>query len=112
MTNVATLAVAMVGSVITVSWLTWRLVRGVPDGYDSETEVKTPLVTIRRRVQRSECCIHRSNTVQRSYGKVNRKIYQDAFNDTNRPGGDDKITQEAQTHRREQAHKRKGGTKT
>jgi hypothetical protein len=58
MTNIATLAVAMVGSVLVVSWLTWRLVRGVPEGYDSETEVKTPLVTIRRKVQRSELHSH------------------------------------------------------
>ena len=73
MTNVATLAVAMVGSVLAVSWLTWRLVRGVPEGYDSETEVKTPLVTIRRKVQRSELCSHNADVVQARYDESVRE---------------------------------------
>jgi hypothetical protein len=64
MTNVATLLVAMVGSVLVVSVLTWRLVRGVPEGYDSETEVRTPLVTVRRKVQRSERCTRDADAVQ------------------------------------------------
>jgi len=73
MTNVATLSVAMVGSVITVSWLTWRLVRGVPEGCDSETEVKTPLVTIRRKVQHSELCSRHADAVQASYEELDTR---------------------------------------
>lgn len=86
MTNIATLAVAMVGSVITVSWLTWRLVRGVPDGYDSETEVKTPLVTIRRKVQRSERW-NNAGALQEGIDNETHGIL-DTFSDTDKPGSD------------------------
>jgi hypothetical protein len=86
MTNVATLAVAMVGSVIAVGWLSWRLVRGVPDGYDSETEVKTPLVTIRRKVQRSESCI-RNAEAHDSNQELDTQIAKYHSSDTDRPGG-------------------------
>jgi hypothetical protein len=74
MTNIATIAVAMVGSVLAVSWLTWRLVRGVPDGYDSETEVKTPLVTIRRKVQRSQRCNHDAAAVQTRLNELDADV--------------------------------------
>jgi hypothetical protein len=84
MTNIATLSVAMVGSVITVSWLTWRLVRGVPEGCDSETEVKTPLVTIRRKVHAQRAMPPNADAVQKRYSKI-----KDASSDADRPGSDD-----------------------
>ena len=89
MTNVATLAVAMVGSVITVRWLFSQLVRGVPEGYDSETEVRTPLVTLRRKVaaQRAvqpKCGCRPRDTRETKYHKC-----KEASGDTDRPGSTD-----------------------